>query len=98
VYNVPLAGAIFTLEVLLVSFSWDTAIAALVTSALAAWVATLGLGDEHQYHFTTEFAATSLIFWSVLWWLLGAGAFLFRRLTQYAAAKCGITGKCPQSV
>lgn len=88
VYNVPLAGAIFTLEVLLVSFSWDTAIAALVTSALAAWVATLGLGDEHQYHFTTEFAATSLIFWSVLCGpLLGAGAFLFRRLTQYAGSK-----------
>lgn len=88
VYNVPLAGAIFTLEVLLVSFSWDSAVAALVTSALAAWVASLGLGDEHQYHFTTEFAATSLIFWSVLCGpLLGAGAFLFRRLTQYARSK-----------
>jgi H+/Cl- antiporter ClcA len=43
VYNVPLAGAVFTLEVLLVSFSWDAAIAAVVTSALAAWIATLGL-------------------------------------------------------
>jgi H+/Cl- antiporter ClcA len=42
VYNVPLAGA-FTLEVLLVSFSWDAAIAALVTSALAAWMPPWGL-------------------------------------------------------
>ncbi|WP_437891078.1 chloride channel protein [Phytobacter sp. V91] len=88
VYNVPLAGAIFTLEVLLVSFSRDAALAALVTSALAAWVASLGLGDEHQYHFTAEFAATSLIFWGILCGpLLGAMACLFRRLTQYASSK-----------
>ncbi|MGK9172515.1 chloride channel protein [Yokenella regensburgei] len=85
VYNVPLAGAIFTLEVLLVRFSWDAAIAALVTSALAAWVASLGLGDEHQYRFTTEIAATSLVFWGALSGpLFGAAAYLFRRLTQYA--------------
>lgn len=88
VYNVPLAGAIFTLEVLLVSFSWDAAIAALATSALAAWVASLGLGDEHQYRFTTEFAATSLVFWGLLCGpLLGAAAYLFRRFTQYASGK-----------
>jgi H+/Cl- antiporter ClcA len=62
----PLAGAVFTLEVLLVSFSWDAAIAAVVTSALAAWIATLGLGDEHQYRFTTELASTSLVFWGAL--------------------------------
>ena len=88
VYNVPLAGAIFTLEVLLVSFSWDSSIAALATSALAAWVASLGLGDEHQYRFTAEFAATSLVFWSVLSGpLLGAAAYGFRRLTQYSSSK-----------
>lgn len=88
VYNVPLAGAIFTLEVLLVSFSWEKAIAALVTSALAAWIATLGLGDEHQYHFTTEIAATSLVFWGALSGpLFGAAAFLFRRVTQHARSR-----------
>ena len=88
VYNVPLAGAIFTLEVLLVSFSWEKAIAALVTSALAAWIATLGLGDEHQYHFTPEIAATSLVFWGALSGpLFGAAAFLFRRVTQHARSR-----------
>ena len=87
VYNVPLAGAIFTLEVLLVRFNWDTAIAALATSALAAWIASLGLGDEHQYRFTAEFAATSLVFWGLACGpLLGAAAYLFRRLTQYASS------------
>ncbi|HEE9787141.1 TPA: chloride channel protein [Enterobacter soli] len=88
VYNVPLAGAVFTLEVLLVSFSWDAAIAAVVTSALAAWIATLGLGDEHQYRFTTELASTSLVFWGALSGpIMGAAAFLFRRLTQRARSK-----------
>lgn len=87
VYNVPLAGAIFTLEVLLVRFNWDTAIAALATSALAAWIASLGLGDEHQYRFTAEFAATSLVFWGLACGpLLGAAAYLFRRLTQHASS------------
>lgn len=87
VYNVPLAGAIFTLEVLLVRFNWDTAIAALAISALAAWIASLGLGDEHQYRFTAEFAATSLVFWGLACGpLLGAAAYLFRRLTQYASS------------
>lgn len=85
VYNVPLAGAIFTLEVLLVSVSWDAAIAALATSALAAWVASLGLGDEHQYHFTAEFAAGSLVYWALLSGpLIGVCAWLFRRMTQSA--------------
>ena len=88
VYNVPLAGALFTLEVLLVSFSLEAAIAALVTSALAAWIATLGLGDEHQYRFTAEAAATSLVFWGALSGpLFGAAAFGFRRLTQRARSK-----------
>lgn len=88
VYNVPLAGAIFTLEVLLISFSWEAAIAALVTSALAAWIATLGLGDEHQYRFTTEMAATSLVFWAALSGpLFGIAAFWFRRITQRARSK-----------
>ncbi|ELQ6169982.1 chloride channel protein [Cronobacter dublinensis] len=87
VYNVPLAGAIFTLEVLLVSFSREAALAALVTSALAAWIATLGLGDEHQYRFGTEAAVLSLVIWGALSGpLFGVAAYLFRRFTQRARA------------
>lgn len=36
VYNVPLAGALFSLEVMLLSFSWEKTLAAVVTSAVAA--------------------------------------------------------------
>ncbi|WP_181941611.1 chloride channel protein, partial [Klebsiella pneumoniae] len=49
VYNVPLAGALFSLEVMLLSFSWEKTLAAMITSAIAAWTATLGLGEESQY-------------------------------------------------
>ncbi len=36
VYNVPLAGALFSLEVMLLSFSWEKTLAAMMTSAIAA--------------------------------------------------------------
>ncbi len=42
VYNVPLAGALFSLEVMLLSFSWEKTLAAIMTSAIAAWTATPG--------------------------------------------------------
>lgn len=82
VYNVPLAGAIFTLEVLLLSFSWEKALAAIITSAIAAWVATLGLGDESQYHFSSAALPHSFIGWAIVASpLLGAAAWLLRKAT-----------------
>ncbi len=60
VYNVPLAGALFSLEVMLLSFSWEKTLAAIMTSAIAAWTATLGLGDESQYHFVSSTLPHSL--------------------------------------
>lgn len=82
VYNVPLAGALFTLEVLLLSFSWEKALAAIITSAVAAWVATLGLGDESQYHFTSFALPHSFMGWAIVAGpLLGVAAWLFRKAT-----------------
>lgn len=85
VYNVPLAGAIFTLEVLLVTISWDAVIAAVVTSAVAAFVASLVLGNERQYLFSAPEAPFSLIVWAMLSGpLFGYAASLFRRMTKTA--------------
>lgn len=82
VYNVPLAGALFTLEVLLISFSWEKALAAVITSAVAAWVATLGLGDESQYHFASFALPHAFIGWAIVASpLLGYAAWLFRKAT-----------------
>lgn len=49
VYNVPLAGALFVLEVLLGTFDRGIAVMALASSAIAAAVAWLGLGVQQQY-------------------------------------------------
>jgi len=83
VYNVPLAGAIFTLEVLLVSCQWRAVIAAVITSAIAAFVSSLGLGNETLYDFTHAGASNALILWAVLSApLIGLAGFYFRQITQ----------------
>ncbi|MFT4271762.1 MAG: chloride channel protein [Pantoea sp.] len=89
VYNVPLAGALFTLEVLLLSFSWEKTLAAIITSAIAAWTATLGLGNESQYHFASGVLSPSFLAWAIVAGpVLGAGAWLFRKTT--GAARAGV--------
>lgn len=50
VYNVPLGGAIFTLEVLLVRMDLKAVLMALVTSCIAAVTAWAALGNVPQYH------------------------------------------------
>ena len=85
VYNVPLAGALFSLEVMLLSFSWEKTLAAMITSAIAAWTATLGLGEESQYHFTSDILPHSFLWWAIIAGpILGAGAWLFRKATRTA--------------
>ena len=85
VYNVPLAGALFSLEVMLLSFSWEKTLAAIITSAISAWTATLGLGDESQYHFTSDILPHSFLWWAIISGpILGAGAWLFRKATSTA--------------
>ena len=85
VYNVPLAGALFSLEVMLLSFSWEKTLAAIITSAIAAWTAILGLGDESQYHFTSDILPHSFLWWAIISGpILGAGAWLFRKATSTA--------------
>ena len=81
VYNVPLAGALFTLEVMLLSFSWEKTLAAIMT-------ATLGLGDESQYHFVSSALPHTFLWWAILVGpILGAGAWLFRKATNAARSR-----------
>ena len=88
VYNVPLAGALFSLEVMLLSFSWEKTLAAIITSAIAAWTATLGLGEESQYPFTSGILPHSFLWWAIIAGpILGAGAWLFRKATSTARSR-----------
>lgn len=85
VYNVPLGGAVFVLEVLLGAFSWQLLLPAVCTSAIAALVAWIGLGNESQYSILPLTVTPSLMTWSVVMGpVFGVAAFLFTRLTNRA--------------
>jgi H+/Cl- antiporter ClcA len=87
VYNVPLGGAVFVLEVLLGTFAPRAMIAAIVTSTLAAIVAWSGLGNEQQYVVPAFRASAALMIWAALCGpLFGLAAKGFVSLTSGARA------------
>jgi H+/Cl- antiporter ClcA len=88
VYNVPLGGALFTLEGLLGTFEIQALLPALATSVIATTVAWIGLGNEPQYSIPSLGISTSLIVWSAFMGpLFGLGAYIFRRATAAAQAR-----------
>lgn len=88
VYNVPLGGALFVMEVLLRSFAAPVAIPAIATSVIAASVAWIGLGDEAQYMLPHLAISLSLVVWSaVVGPLLGCGGWFYAKLAQNARAR-----------
>jgi H+/Cl- antiporter ClcA len=85
VYNVPLGGALFTLEVLLGTFSASAVVPALATSVIAARVAWIGLGNETPYEVPSYGTFLSLVVWSIVAGpLFGATAYAFARLARAA--------------
>ena len=85
VYNVPLSGTLFTLEVLLGTFATSAAIPALLTSVIAATVAWIGLGNNAQYSVPSFELSNSLMAWSiVIGPLFGFAAYGFSRLIASA--------------
>jgi H+/Cl- antiporter ClcA len=88
VYNVPAAGALFALEVLLGRFSIKAAGCAIVTSAVAAIIASLGLGHQLQYRLPPFSISGSLTSWALLSGpLFGLAGVLFSRLTAASALR-----------
>jgi H+/Cl- antiporter ClcA len=83
VYNVPLGGTLFTLEVLLGTFSLPASVAALATCAIATLVARLGLGNAQQYSVPPLAISPSIIVWALLAGpVLGLAAYLFVKATE----------------
>ncbi|WP_034200384.1 chloride channel protein, partial [Burkholderia sp. MSh2] len=96
VYNVPLGGAIFVLEVLLGTFERRALVVAVVTSAIAAAVAWIGLGNEHQYTVPPFVLSAPLVAWSIVCGpLFGFAAYGFVRLTTRARADAPKDGRLP---
>ena len=88
VYNVPLGGTLFTLEVLLGTFSLPASVAALAACLIATLVAWLGLGNGLQYSVPPHATSPSIIVWSLLVGpVIGAAAYLFVRVTEAARAR-----------
>src|SRR6266853_359440 len=88
VYNVPLGGTLFTLEVLLGTFSLPASVLALATCVIATLVAQLGLGNGLQYSVPLLAISPSIIVWSLLVGpVIGAAAYLFVRVTEAARAR-----------
>src|ERR1700722_12061285 len=88
VYNVPLGGTLFTLEVLLGTFSFPASVAALATCVIATLVAWLGLGNTLQYSVPPLAISPSIMVWSLLAGpVIGAAAYLFVRVTEAARAR-----------
>lgn len=66
VYNVPLGGAVFTLEVLCCTYSWSILIPAFITAAIATFVSWWGLGNESIYHVPDLTLNASIIVWAII--------------------------------
>lgn len=85
VYNVPLGGAVFTLEVLLGTWAARAVVPAVLTSVLATLVSWIALPNEPQYqlpHFTAD---ASLVVWSLIAGpIVGLAAHLFARAAAAA--------------
>ena len=87
VYNAPLAGTFFAVEILLADITLETVTLAFACSALASWVASLVKGT-HTFYLIGEtdglFTPDYMAFALVAGMILGATGVLFRRGSQWA--------------
>jgi chloride channel protein, CIC family len=88
VYNAPLGGAMFALEVLLRTFGLRALLPAVATAGIAVGVAWSGLGNDPAYAVPKYTLDASLIVWSIVSGpLIGITAYGFRTLTNRARAR-----------
>ena len=85
VYNVPLGGAMFTVEVLLCTMNWSALLPAFATAAIAVVVSWIGLGNNPIYYIKGFSINASLVTWSILAGpLFGVSAYWFTRIATIA--------------
>ena len=87
VYDAPLAGTFFAVEILLADVTLETVALAFACSALASWVASLVKGT-HAFYLIGKadglFTPDYMLFALVAGLILGAAGALFRRGSQWA--------------
>ena len=85
VYNVPIAGAFFALEVLLGEFSVSLLLRALLISGLAVMISWIGLGNYPAYQVPNLEISTSLVVWSLIAGpILGFAGYWFKQAATAA--------------
>lgn len=88
VYNVPLSGAAFVLEVLLRTMRPGVIIVALATSVIGTVIAWIGLGDNWQYDFPHYPVSAGLMIWACLMGpIAGITAFGYSEMTAWARGR-----------
>ena len=87
VYNAPLAGTFFAVEILLADVTLETVALAFACSALASWVASLVKGT-HTFYLIGKadglFTPDYMVFALIAGLMLGVAGALFRRGSQWA--------------
>lgn len=87
VYNAPLAGTFFAVEILLADVTLETVTLAFACSALASWVASLVKGT-HTFYLIGKanglFTPDYMVFALIAGLMLGIAGALFRRGSQWA--------------
>lgn len=87
VYNAPLAGTFFAVEILLANVTLETVTLAFACSALASWVASLVKGT-HTFYLIGKadglFTPDYMVFALIAGLILGTAGALFRRGSQWA--------------
>ena len=87
VYNAPLAGTFFAVEILLADVTLETVTLAFACSALASWVAILVKGT-HTFYLIGKadglFTPDYMVFALIAGLMLGTAGALFRRGSQWA--------------
>ncbi|MCB8879566.1 chloride channel protein [Acidisoma cellulosilytica] len=88
VYNVPLSGAVFVLEVLLMTVRPRVVIVALATSVIGTVIAWIGLGTDWQYQFPHYPVSTGLMVWACLMGpVAGVAGLFYSELTAWARSR-----------
>lgn len=90
VYNVPLAGALFAIEILLVQFSAGAAVVALSVSAIATYVARPLVADDSLYHVAAVSVSPSLLVAALV-----IGPLMGWSATSFAAATSWLSRRRP---
>ena len=89
VYDVPLGGALFALEVLLGTLALPLVLPALLTSVIATAVAWIALGTRPTYQVPAYGVHPSQIAWAVLIGPIAGGAAVLWVKTIQRATRCG---------